>query len=360
MRIRALLISLLMSGLLAGCGNEPGESAQPAAAEARKTPVQVEKARLEAVERTESAVGRLESATSPMLTAEVAGRITRLLVDTGERIEAGQLLAELDDEPYRLAVQAAEAEMGRLRSLIANGERQLQRQRQMLAENFITQSAFDESEAQLAALRQQLQGARAQLARARRDLGKSRIEAPRAGVIDERLVAEGDFIAAGQPLFRLIGGGGLRARLPFPETVAARLRVGQTVRLRTPLEPGTVQEARIDELRPGLNQGRAMEAIVNLPADTDWRSGASVRGTVVLARREAVTVPEIALVRRPAGNVVYVLEGEQARARTVQTDGQQAHRAVISAGLEGGETVITDGAGFLTDGAPVSVQERAE
>ena len=150
----------------------------------------------------------------------------------------------------------------------------------------------------------------------------------------------------------------LRVRLPFPETVGARLAVGQTVRMHAPLSAADVVEGSISELRPGLMGGsRAVEAIINVANPGSWRDGGSVNAEVVLDQRESVVVPNQSVVQRPEGQVVYLIEDGTARAQKVRVGVRARETVEILEGLEGGETIAVDSAGFLTDGADVQVSE---
>lgn len=357
--MHARLLPLLMVSLLAlaGCGKDKPAAPEQPAADARATRVTATAAAQRSVYVTDSAVGWVEAKSSPSLTAEVDGRLTKVLVDAGTEVKRGTVLAEIDPVPYRLAVDAARADTQRLRALIDNAERQVERQRKMLAERFVTESAVEQAQAELRALQEQARGAQARLEAAERDLANAQVKAPVDGVIDQRLVAAGDFVRKGQPLFRLVTQDLVRVRLPFPETLANRLRVGQPVRVSAPLSD-KVMEGRIQELRPALTQGaRAIEAILEVPNPGDWRPGGSVRGEVVLDERQSVVVPEAAVVERPAGTTVYVIEDGKAVAHQVKTGVLQDGKVEILEGLPAGAQVAVDGAGFLTDGAPVKVQE---
>lgn len=105
------------------------------------------------------------------------------------------------------------------------------------------------------------------------------------------------------------------------------------------------------------NESRAVDAIVDVPNTGQWRPGASVSAAVVVGTRpEALLVPELSLVQRPAGEVVYVVSDGKALQRKVQVGQRQQGMAEILAGLRAGETVAVDGAAFLTDNTPVTVQ----
>jgi len=104
---------------------------------------------------------------------------------------------------------------------------------------------------------------------------------------------------------------------------------------------------------------RALEALVDLPAGSDWPPGGSVTARVVLASRDGIVVPAGSVVRRPAGDVVYALQDDKVAERKVTIGIRTGERAEVLSGVADGETVVLSGAGFLTDGALVSVREPA-
>ncbi|MCC5858407.1 MAG: efflux RND transporter periplasmic adaptor subunit [Ectothiorhodospiraceae bacterium] len=346
-----LTLALILPLLLAACGDNGGETAPAPDRRTLITTVPAESDTVEVVERT---IGQISSRTAPSLTAEVAGHIVAIHADEGDRVERGQLLLEIDPEPYELALASTRTDIRRLEALISSQRRELERQRELLADGFVTQAMFDATEAEYRNLREQLEGARVAVRNAERDLRNTRVTAPVDGEVDERMVSVGDYSSPGQPLFRLVSQDLLRVRLPFPETIGARLEVGQAVRMRAPLSSNGQVEGHINELRPALmGASRAVEAIVNVENPGRWRQGGSVNADVVLASRESIVVPNQAVIQRPVGEVVYVIENGVAHARPVRVGVRQRDRIEILEGLDGGEVIAVEGAGFLTDGAEV-------
>ena len=336
---------------LAACAREAPSKGKP------PTVVTVVQAQVQKLELVQEAVGQIESETAPFVAAEIAGRVVKLHADVGQRVRAGQVLAELDTQDQQISQAAAAAEVARVQALLDNQERLVERYRKLVAENFVSQTMLETNESQLAALRAQLAAAQSQQQAAARGLSKARVTAPVAGRIESRAIALGDYVTVGKPLFQIATTDALRVHLPFPETVAAQLKPGLPVRLRTPAADVAVT-GRIRELRPMINnESRAVDVIVDVPNTGQWRPGASVNAAVVVGTRpEALLVPELSLVQRPAGEVVYVVQDGKARQRKVQVGQRQGGMAEILAGLRPGETVVVDGAAFLTDNTPVKVQ----
>jgi RND family efflux transporter MFP subunit len=349
---KLVLCCLLSVPMLAACGKK-GEEKKVASP---GVPVTVAQSEVRRMELLEESVGVLESLADPVVSAEVAGRVAEVRVAAGNEVKAGQVLAVLDGRDAGLSRQAAQAEAGRVGTLSANQARNLERLKQLRAQNFISQAALDDAIAQNAATENQLSGARAQLGLAERNLGKTSVIAPVDGRVERQIAVTGQYVKVGDPMFQVVALKKLRARLPFPETLSSRLRRGMPVQISVAGGAAPLRGS-INEIRPmaGLNN-RAFDVFAVFDNPGDWRPGATVNAMVVLEEHaEAVTVPEQSVVLRPAGEVVYVADGGVAKQRVVRSGISQNGYIEILEGLQPGETVVVDGAGFLSDGAKVTL-----
>ena len=358
MKILIIPLTILAALTLAACGSGDG-SESGLEIDRRAVLISTTEAEIRDLPIWLETVGRLHSQSAPTLAAEVAGRITMVTADTGDRIEQGQLLAETDNSALLLQQQAAQAGIERLLVHIANGERRVERFETLSSKNLSSQTQLDDAREQLEAFRADYKAAEAQLAIVNDSLAKSRIVAPVPGVIQLRMISTGDFVTRGQPLFKITRPELLQAWLPYPESVALRIQIGQPAKIYSPLTPGEFAEGEITELQPSVGLGsRAIMAIVNLENPGKLRPDATLSGKVLVeTRKSSIMVPNRSIVRRPAGDIVYVIKGDKAEARTVITGHHEAALVEIQSGLDGSETVATDGAAFLTDGASVSIAE---
>jgi RND family efflux transporter MFP subunit len=337
-----LILCLLGAALLLpGCAKKPQEPKKgpPAAI------ITVTQAQSRNMQVLEQSVGEADSATAPKVGAEVAGRIVKVYVEIGAPVKKGQVLAEIDASDFSSDAKRLEAQ--------ATSQRKLtERYRELAGKGFVSPSALEGYEAQNVA-------AREQHTRAAKNLSRTRIVSPVDGRVDNRMVSVGDWIDLGKPVFQLSTSENLRIRLPFPETAASRIKVGQAVRLSTPAAPDAAVTGKIEQVRPMVGStNRAFDAVVEVKNPGGWKPGASVTGAVVIEEHAgAVSVPEVAVVLRPAGTVVYAIENGKAVQRVVATGVTQDGQVEILRGLRAGETVAVDGAGFLTDQAAVSVKE---
>ena len=361
-RVRPRPATLCLAALLLLCGGceEQSEAQAPAAPE-RRVSVTAAVAEARPVEVLERTLGHLDAPALPAVAAETAGRVNRTLVEEGQAVTAGQLLATLEDERQRLALESAEATVRRLEALLANQRRVVERLTRLAAEQNASESLLDEAQAQARALAAQLEEAEARQRQAARDLAETRVRSPLDGLVQRRHVSLGDYVAAGEPYFDIVQQDRLRAYLPFPETLAPRIRPGMTVRLTQVGGRDASVTATVAEIRPVIgSNSRAVEAIAEFANPGGWRAGGTVVGQLVMEERTgSVVVPEASVVQRPNGTVVYALEDGRARERVVQVGVARDGWAEILSGLSAGERVAEDGAGFLTHGTAVEVKEGA-
>lgn len=355
MKRTPLFIAFLCIGaVIAGCGKKAEEEKKgPPAALITAT-----QAKTHSIQITQESIGVVDTESAPTISAEVPGRVIRVMADVGEAVKAGQTLAVLDTQDLANSRSMSLAEVQRIQALLANQQRVTERNRELSKQNFISTTRLDESQAQLIALRQQLSSSQAQLANASHNLTRGNITAPVSGRVEQKMVSTGDYVSVGKPMFQLATTDKLRVRLPFPETVSNQIKRGLRARLTTATAGDHVVEGKVAEIRPMVGaSNRAFEVIIEIANPGGWKPGSSVNGVIIIAEHpRAVVVPETSVVLRPAGKVVYVVKDGRATQRVVQTGANQGGLQEITSGLAAGEIVAVDGAGFLTDKAAVNVQ----
>jgi membrane fusion protein (multidrug efflux system) len=353
------LLGILAMAALAGCGRDEaaganGQGARDAVA------VTVAEARSQEVRVELYSVGRLVSLNTPMLAAEIDARVVEILVDEGEPVVRGQELLRLDTTALELARYEAQAGIQQLTASIANERRRVDRYRDLKTRDVMPQERLDDAEAQLAVYQASMAAAQARLAIVEDRLRKALLLSPVNGVVERRHVSVGDFAKVGQPMLMLTDTEALRAELPFPETVGEQIRLGQELALESPLAPGLVVQASVDHIRPQVgSMSRALVVIAEVKNPGPWRPQATVEATALVEQRsDAVVVPLLAVVKRPSGDVVYLLQdGEPptVRQQPVEVGARQDGWIEIISGVEPGVSVIAEGAHYLSDGAQVAV-----
>jgi RND family efflux transporter MFP subunit len=361
--VRYALYIVLMAAalpLISACGKQNADAGETAAQSAVSVTLAAAAEQEVLVEL--HSIGRLVSKNTPRLAAEINARVMAVLVEEGQPVRQDQVLILLDTTAFELARREAEAAIEQLKASIANEERRVARYRDLKTRDMMSQERMDDAEAKLAVDRAAMLAAEARLDIAEDRLSKTELISPVTGVVERRHVSVGDYVQVGSPMVTVTDTHDLRAELPFPETVGHLLVAGQPIVLESPIAPGFLVKASVDQIRPQVGtMSRSLVVIAEVANPGNWRPEATVEAMVIVERRpDAVAVPVISVVKRPAGDVVFVLESQtdqQVRQRLVETGERQNGAIEIRSGLKAGETVIADGANYLSDGARVVVRE---
>ena len=351
----SLVLTLLIGLSLIACSKKEAEQdskKKPQAALISTTTTEAS-----TLEIREESIGTLEGLMDPTVGAEAAGRVIKITAHPGQAVKKGDVLVLIDATDYNLQRAQVQAEVARLEALTANQGRIVERNQVLVQKKFISQNALEDVTTQHAALQQQLDGAKAQVAIIEHTRAKTTIVAPIDGVVQKQIVSTGDFVKIGDPLLQIISKQKLRAHLPLPENIAAKIQAGIKVRLSTPTS--TVQViSTIRELKPLISEtSRAVDVIADVNDQAGWQPGASVKGEIILGEHaNAVLIPEQCVVLRPAGEVVYVVKDGLALQRIIKTGMRQDGKIEVIQGLSAGEVIAKDGAAFLTDKAKVKVE----
>ena len=307
----------------------PALAAQPASARGTPggpVPVEVARARAVRVDDEASAPGTLRARQAVTIRPEVSGRIVALGFNDGQRVGAGQVLVQLDDRLPAAQLQQAQAQAAIART-------NLQRQRELLAQGFVSPSAVDQTQAALDVAESQVALARAQVER-------MRVLAPFAGVAGIRRVDVGDYVKDGADIVDLEDTSSLWVDYRLPERYLGRVRVGLPVEVQLDAAPQRALRARIEALDVQLDaEDRSLRVRARLdnPGGT-LRSGMFARTRTVFATRaQAVVVPEQALV--PLGERQFVFKVVDA-----EGGGQLAQRVPVRVGLRlAGQVELLEG-----------------
>ncbi len=304
-----------------------------------------------------TALGSVESINDPTVSAETAGQAIRIEVREGDTVAAGQLLVALAGTLHAIETAKAEAELRRADVLLDNQEKEVARLKRLDETQSVSRDALEDEQAQLEILRAQRDVARKQWEQAVYLETKTQVRAPLDGLVTRRHVSRGDFVTSGQALFELVSIDRLRARIAFPEHEAARISPGKAVYLTTPAAPDIVAVGEVTALNPQIKtHNRAVEITVEFDNPGGWLPGASVDATVVVEERAAaLTVPEMAVVKRSGRHVVFrVLSGE-AQAVPVSVGWREDGWVEITRGVGIEDVVVTEGAGLISDGTRVEL-----
>lgn len=348
-RVQHPLPPLLLILLALGMG--PLNAAE---SERSGTPITTVAVEVRTMAKITTVQGVLESSAMPQLSAKIAGEVVSVMVDEGERVRKGQQLASIDNEPFEIALKKVEAQIARLEILLQNQQRKLQRQLSLNAQSLNSETQLDEAQTEVSLTQSELVSAQVQLREARYLLTHTRIISPVSGTIQTRTIVTGDYVTPGTGLFQIVADGSQRVRLYLPQWVSGQIRRGAMATVHYGSQQAAAQ---IVQLRPMLqSSNRSLHALATLQQPQPWLVGSALTAELVLEQHpQVMAVPQQSIVQRPAGAVLYQIEGDRALERRVTMGIEQQGMVEIS-GVEAGITVALDGAPYLTDGALVEVR----
>jgi len=212
--------------------------------------------------------GEIRAREESPLSFRVGGNLVRRLVDAGDAVKRGDVLAELDPGDLRLQAQAAQAQLNAAEAELARASADLARYATLANQQLVSRSALDAQNAAHAAAAGQVRAARAQLDVARNQAGYTQLRAPRDGVIATRSAEAGQTVAAGQPIFTLAGASGREVAIALPESRIREFSVGQPVLVELWSAPGKRMPGTIREISAAADpQARTYAARVALAGD---------------------------------------------------------------------------------------------
>lgn len=346
-----LTSAFLISGL-AACGAKPAATTQKAAVIAVTAIQPIEK---EVAPRLK-AYGAVQPWQESSIGVEVGGlRIKELLVETGDSVSRGQLLARLNDEGVRADVAVQRAALQDAEAAAAQAVANAERARRLKADD-----AISEQDYLLAVTAEKTTQAKVAMVKAQLDaqqvrLRNTQITAPDDGVISARAASVGQVIGAGAELFKLIRQHRLEWRAEVPADQLGALAIGGAAYV--PQASGVEHAGKIRQIAPSLDSATKTGLVyVDLERTSDLKAGNYVQGEFQLATTKALTVPASTVLRRDGRKYVGVLEGESVvRLREVELGPLTGKDIVVAEGLTGNEKIVATGLDFVSDGDTVRV-----
>jgi multidrug efflux system membrane fusion protein len=350
------LVPLLLAvGLLSACG--PDEDAAPPA-----RPVLVQQP-TPAAGAVQAFAGEIRARHETPLAFRVGGKVAKRWVDVGDRVVAGQPLAELDAQDLRLSRDAAQAQLTAAEADARLAAAEFERIEVMFQRQLVSRSLFDARKSALEAANSRVAQARAQLDVAGNQAAYGVLRANAAGVVAVRHIEAGQIVAAGQTAFGLAEDGEREVAIALPEADVARFKAGQDVLVELWAAPGQRVPGTIREISPAADpQARTYAARVALalPEGVRVELGQSARVYAANAAAPALSVPLSALVQADGQAAVWVLDadGQRVKRVAVQAGAYSETDVPVSGGLGVDDWVVISGVHLLREGDAVTPVDR--
>jgi HlyD family secretion protein len=361
--IAALVAAVAVAIALYAFGQLGGGAADPAAKTDNQAPnVTVVVPGKQSVANTVSATGTLAARREmPVGVVGEGGMVQRVLVEPGQWVGAGQVLAIIERSVQTQETGQLSANVSVAQADARLAQANLDRAQALVARGFVSKADIDRLTATRDSAAARVRVAQAQLGANRARIGRLDIRAPAAGLVLTRAVEPGQVVGAGSGvLFRMARGGEMELRALLGEADLARMGVGQTATV-TPVGGAQSFNGQIWQMSPVIDpQSRQGSVRIALPYNPALRPGGFASAKIVSGTVEAPLLPESAVLSDDKGNYVFTVgKGNKVERRAVQVGSVTDAGVSIVAGLAGTEMVVLSAGGFLNSGETI-VPQRAK
>jgi len=342
------LLPLLLLMALMACSNngEDADNGDDGGQGEHQTPIAAVEVTPRDLSRNVSLSARVEPRTRIRLASRTSARVEQVLAEEGDRVDAGQILAQLD-------VAEAEAELERAKAARDEADLEYERTASLLDQGNVTEVEYQRARAAR-------RGARSEvlLWETRRDFGT--VMSPRRAVVTDRRVEIGEAVSAQDVLFELVDMSDLVLRLAVSELDVVHLEVGQTVPVTLDAIPTLPLEGEIRRIFPTADaSSRLVTVEVALPREAETQGvRPGFLGRVRMAvdhRPDALAVPASAVGEEGSERYVFVVNDDRLHHREVQTGVTRGNWTEISEGLEEGDIVLATNPIDMRDGQAVRI-----
>lgn len=291
-----------------------------------------------------SGTAPIEAFADATVVAKVGGEIRQILVEEGDDVVTGQVLARLDGDRLRLEMQQAQSNLQKL-------QRDYQRNVDLKEKSLISEGDFEK-------IRFEMDALQATHDLARLELGYTEIRAPIDGVVSERFVKLGNTIEANAPTFKVTSLEPLISYLHVPEREYRRIGRGQIATINIDAMPGPGFEGIVARISPVVDPLTGTFKITIEVSDPSRRLKPGMFGRISIVHdmhANALQIPRSAVVEESGQTTVFVVKGSVAERRTIVTGFAEGGQVEIVKGLQDGELVVTVGQTSLKNGSNVSV-----
>lgn len=321
--------------------------------------------------KAESRVRRFPSILQPAdvsrLSFEIAGQLKAIDLEAGQKVQLGDVLAEIDPRSLQTQVEQASAGVKQAEAQLANAQGDFRRKEELLKKGFTTQAAFDQSQATFLTAKAQLDQAQRQLDLANHNLDRSKLLAPFRGTIAGVEVKSFAQVAPGQTIVTLYSDDRFEISFLVPSATFQTLKLGQSVEVKIADRPdlslkGQIKElgskaeqvsafpvvVRLDNNTPGLNAGMSVEVALEEPL-IGGSKGGFLLPLSVLAPEGGKDLQGIATV------FLYDAAGSTVKKHRITVGGIRDNQLIVTEGLRVGDLVASAGVSYLVDGEKVKL-----
>jgi membrane fusion protein (multidrug efflux system) len=350
---------------LAGCGKEDSAKAE----ESAPPPVLLGPENIGVVQETTLATGPIISGSltavrEAQVRAETNGPVREIRAEAGQRVQAGAVLAKLDDTALNDAYLSARAAQRSADVTFEDAKRDFERDTRLHQAGAVSERDLERSKTRVATAEAALADARARLVSAQEQLEKTTVRAPFAGVVSEREISLGDVVQSGALLYAVVDPSSMQLEATVPADQLQSLKIGTPVEFTVSGYGARRFQGRIDRINPSVDPAtRQVRIYVTIPnRDQGLVAGLFAEGRVESQRKRAPAIPLAALDPKGTSNEVLRLQSARVRRTRVELGIRDpaAELVEVVGGLSVGDTLLVGSSQGLADGTVVRIQGERE
>lgn len=332
-------VIILSLALMTGCGSK----SETAEATFKDVSCSTGQAQLLSVPQYVTATGSLKADKSVMVSTRMMGWVKKIHVKEGQAVSKGAPLLSIDDTDLQAKKAQAKAGIAEAEAVLANAEKMAARFERLYADKSVSKAQYDDVLTGRDRAAAGVAMAKAGLSEVNVHLSYLDIVSPSDGVVARKMIEEGDMANPGMPLLILEQTGLIKVVAHLGEKDVSAVKVGDPVQVSVSSVSGAEYSLTLDRVIPTANPGSRtydIEATIDNSAG-QLRSGMFARVKVPVARREAVVVPEAAIIQRGQLTGVWIVDDNQiAHLRWVRLGHPQEDSIEVLSGLSGHETLV--------------------
>lgn len=306
--------------------------------------------------------GEIRARTQTDLSFRVGGKIVARMVEVGDRVKTGQVLARIDAEEQKAELEVAKANLEAAQAQQTQAELAFNRQQNLFKTQVTTRADLDQAQAALLTAQGSTKSAQAQFENAQDALGYTELKATADGIVTARKAEVGQVAQAAETIFTVAHDGPRDAVFDVVETVFLGRPVEPLVKVQLLSNPSQVVDATVREISPTIDPSTGTIRVkVGLPDTPSMPLAAAVSGMFQYAPETAIQLPWSAMASKRGKPAVWIVDGARAKVslRPIETDDYETGRFVAKSGVSPGDLVVSEGAKFLLEGEVVSFDKGA-
>ena len=333
--------------------------------------VEVDPVVLQTLNQSVPVIGRVVSLKEAKVPAAVMGRVEKVLVEEGDRVKKGQILASIDTERYKWLANIASANVNAAKAELKSAQAEtkinlveLERMNSLKNSSAFNASKYDKLQNQNTALLAKEEIVEAKLNSAiqeeniaKQNLSRATVKAPFNGIIELKMVELGEAVGLGFPMFQLISDTSVEIQADVPSNRARILKENNEIQISTTDNIKFISKVRALGVRENSNTRTIKIHLSYENSETDRKLfvGENVNISVPLGPgQEALTVHKDAILKREGMSLVYVVKEDSAQIKPVKLGDGVGERFIVLSGIEAGDLVVTKGNERLRPGQKVN------